>query len=229
MVYKTSQKILGIDEAGRGCLIGPLVIAGVMTNQETINTFKTLGVTDSKILTPSKREELFKKIQELAERIFYIEVEPEEIDSRFSSLNNLNSLEINKMAEIINQTMPNIAVIDAPMVNTEKFKAIVQKIISHKCEIIAENYADKNHTIVGAASIIAKVIRDQRIREIEQKTGLKVGCGYCHDEETIQFAQKAIEDKNLRKYLRQSWITFLRIKNENSQKKISDWNGRKKD
>ena len=154
----------------------------------------------------------------------FIEVSPQEIDPRFAVSTNLNVLEASKMAELINKLKPDVAIIDCPTVNTKKFKeAVLGKFLEHKCEIIAENYADKNYVVVGAASIIAKVIRDKRIAEIQKEVGFPIGVGYTHDQVSLDFVAKALKNKTwLDKYIRKSWLTFQRIKDGKEQKKLSD-------
>jgi len=218
------KMILGIDEAGRGPIIGPMVLAGVVIEEGQEVELSEIGVKDSKLLTPEKREKLFEKIKKIAKKIMIIEVSSKEIDSRFAVSTNLNVLEAAKMAELINKLKPDVAIIDCPMVNCKKFKSeVLGKFLDHKCEIIAENYADSKYLAVGAASIIAKVTRDARIKEIEKAVGFPIGVGYTHDARTLAFVEKALSRKDwIEKYIRKSWLTFDRIKNEKAQKKLSD-------
>ena len=60
--------IAGVDEAGRGCVIGPLVVAGVMVKSENLSILSELGVKDSKLLTAEKRELLYPAILQLVEK-----------------------------------------------------------------------------------------------------------------------------------------------------------------
>ena len=224
MSEKSKKLILGIDEAGRGPIVGPMVIAGVMIEEGQEQELKDLGVKDSKLLQPKQRERLFPKIQKLAKKVMVIEVSPQEIDARFAVATNLNVLEASKMAELINKMKPDVAVLDCPSPNIKSFKEkVLAKYLEHTCEIIAEHYADKNYPVVSAASIIAKVIRDSRIKEIEKEVGYPIGVGYTHDAKTIEFVERALSEKDhLDKYIRKSWLTFKRIKDGKAQKKLSD-------
>ena len=70
------MRVAGVDEAGRGCAIGPLVIAAAVFNEETLPTLREIGVKDSKKVSPKKREKIVIEIKELAldYRIFEIEI-----------------------------------------------------------------------------------------------------------------------------------------------------------
>ena len=94
------MKILGIDEAGRGPVIGPLIIAGVMIEEG--EEYKIDGVKDSKLLAHKKRIELDKKIKENSEFLI-IDVSPKEIDDFILNKKiNLNWLKTHKKTKNIN-------------------------------------------------------------------------------------------------------------------------------
>lgn len=99
----------------------------------------------------------------------------------------------------------------------------MKRFVEHKCEIKCENYADKNYVEVGAASILAKVIRDAEISKIKKEVGEDIGVGYPSDPITIKFVKKAFENKKWMQYIRKTWFTFQRIKGEKEQKTIMDW------
>lgn len=216
--------ILGIDEAGRGPVVGPMVIAGAMFKESDEKKLKEWGVKDSKLLTPSQREFLFGKITKIAVKYKVIEISPQEIDMRYAVNTNLNKLEMMKFIEIISELKPDLAITDCPSPNPKNFQKQMEQFMTHKCELKCENYADKNYVIVGAASIIAKVTRDKRIREIEEAVGIPIGVGYPHDPVTLEFVEKALKKKEwLDKYVRKSWLTFQRVKDEKEQKKLGEF------
>ena len=216
--------ILGVDEAGKGPVVGPLVIVGAVFKKSQQKQLQKMGVKDSKLLTPHKREELLPKIEKICQRYKLIEVSPQEIDQRFSIGSNLNKLEAAKFAELINELKPDIAIIDCPSANTKGFAAYLSKFLTHKCELVCENYADLNHLEVGAASIIAKVNRDARIREIEKAVKIPVGIGYPSDPVTLKFVEQILNNKELlSKYVRKTWLTFQNIKNRKAQKKLDEF------
>ena len=66
------MQICGVDEAGRGSVLGPLVVAGITISKSKINILKKLGVRDSKKLSPAVREHLYKKIIEIVDDYYVI-------------------------------------------------------------------------------------------------------------------------------------------------------------
>lgn len=214
------MKICGIDEAGRGCVIGPLVICGAMIDEEKQENLKNMGVKDSKLLTPLKRERLFDDLQEVVKFEILI-VSPNEIDSYVLSETgeNLNWLEAQKSVEIINRLKPEKAILDCPSQNTKAYKEYVtERLLHKKLDIKAEHKADFNYPIVAAASILAKVTRDAEIAKIKKNMGEDFGSGYMADPKTAAFLKK-----NWNKYpsiFRQSWAPYQALQKGGSQKKL---------
>ena len=75
MQGKTSS-VAGVDEAGRGSVIGPLVIAGVLIRQEDLPVLTDLGCKDSKLLTPRRREALAVEIKKVCQDYHVIKLSP---------------------------------------------------------------------------------------------------------------------------------------------------------
>jgi len=213
------KSILGIDEAGRGPVIGPMVIAGYCIDEEKIELLKSLGVRDSKELTRKQREEIYDEIIKLTDKYKYIIIGPKTID-HYVYKNRLNYLEFENMVKIIEEIKPNTVIIDSPLVNTKKVIEYIKNNLKINVEIIAENKADKNYPVVSAASIIAKVIRDKEIDKIEKKININFGSGYPSDERTIKAIKENYEI--LKDYIRESWMTVKRTK-IGDQKNISDF------
>jgi len=212
---------MGIDEAGRGPVLGPMVLCGLAVNEEQEKELRKIKVKDSKILTPKKREELSEKIESIATHIIIIRVPAHKIDTNRKKGINLNQIEAIKMAEIINMVKPDKVYIDSPSYNSHKFTDyLFSKLENKKIKIIAENYADKNYPVVSAASIIAKVDRDEQIKKIEKEVGEPIGIGYPHDEVTIQHLEKlARENKGkMPRYVRTTWDTTRQIIKKHEQK-----------
>lgn len=210
------MKILGIDESGRGPVCGPLAICGYLIDEKRLPELKTLGVKDSKLLTAEKRENLAPLLKEISDDYVVLKVTAKEID-KLRGESNLNMIEIERMQHIINLLKPDKAIIDSPEVNTKKFSAKVMAKVTCKISLQCENFADRNHLEVGAASIIAKVERDNDIRKLHASHGF-FGSGYSHDEITIAFLKDYIKrNKEFPDFVRKSWFTAQWIKEQSQQ------------
>ena len=218
------KTILGIDEAGRGPVIGPLVIAGAMIKTENIHKLQELGVKDSKLLTPKRREYLFEKIIKTVDSYRIIVVQPKEIDMAVESPElNLNGLEALKSAEIIAALNPDEAILDCPSTNTKAYTATIKQLLSEKAKninIICEHKADLNYPIVSAASILAKVTRDGLIEDLKKQVKIDFGSGYPSDPKTVAFLKRYWNDYG---FFRKSWSSWKRIANQKNQKTLGSW------
>jgi len=197
--------IAGIDEAGRGPVIGPMVIAGIVISDTKLELLEDLGVKDSKQLTFEERESLYNKIIKIVDRYLVKIIPPQKIDE-YVFRNKLNILELETMVNIINDLQPNVVYIDSPSKNTKKVvEYIYSKINNKNIKILAENRADSKYSIVSAASIVAKVIRDREIQKIKELTGIDFGSGYPSDPKTREAIKKYYRE--LQDYIRKSWKT----------------------
>jgi ribonuclease HII len=215
------MKVLGIDEAGRGPVIGPLIIAGVMIeegNEDSID-----GVKDSKLLSHKKRIELDKKIKANSE-FMIISVEPKEIDAALNSDSmNLNWLEAVKQAEIINQLNPDKAIIDCPSPNCRAYETYLRNLlVNKKIQLVVEHKADVNYPVCSAASIIAKVRREEAMDEIKSTYG-ETGPGYTANPITQKFIKENWEKHP--EIFRKSWSTFKNHEKMKFQKKLEGFGG----
>ncbi len=210
---------IGIDEAGRGPVIGPLVVAGVSLDKETADKFKIAGVKDSKLLSIKRIFLLERLIVENSSGYMVEEISPASIDSRFEDGTNLNFLELDRMINIANKLLGETVIIDCPSSNTKKIKAFLTKKILGK-ELIVENYADKNFVEVSAASIVAKALREREVAAIKKELEYDFGSGYPSDPRTIKFL-KIIKENGLileekyKKHIRGTWATFKNLENRN--------------
>ena len=213
--------ICGIDEAGRGPVIGPMVMAGVLVKESDIPKLKSMGVKDSKLLSKDQRESLFKKIKDLVKAYKIIIIPPKEIDQALKSEElNLNWLEAHKSAEIINKLKPDKAVLDCPSNNIKAYESYVKNLLKHKTKLVVEHKADVNYLESGAASILAKVTRDREIEKIQKKYG-NCGPGYPSNEITQNFLKE-----NWEKYpeiFRHTWSSYKRQKVAKHQQKLGDF------
>lgn len=215
--------ILGIDEAGRGALIGPLVIAGLLIKKSKEKKLKELGVKDSKKILSKKRIEIDKEIKKIADDYIILKISSKQLNKEMEK-RNLNEIEITRIAQIINSfwmRKPKVF-IDAIETNTEKFRnKILKKLKNKDIEIITENFADEKFVIVGGASILAKVERDKEISKLHKEYGF-FGSGYPSDERTVKFLKK-IDRNKYNEIVRLKWITSENILKERNQKKLLDY------
>ncbi|MBI4214997.1 ribonuclease HII [archaeon] len=215
---------LGIDEAGRGPVIGSMFIAGVLVDELDEPHLKQAGVKDSKQLTPQKRALLERLIKKTAKEIHFVEVTAQEIDSkrRFMSLNELEALKIAQLIEFF-KTKPACVIVDAPDPIAGEFLKRIRKYTKIRAEIVCEHKADVNHPSCSAASIIAKRERDKHIRAIERKFKIKVGNGYTHDPVAIAFLERCMHEGCYPEFVRKSWETAQRIKEKRNQRKLGEF------
>ncbi|MEK6928791.1 MAG: ribonuclease HII [Nanoarchaeota archaeon] len=215
--------LLGIDDAGRGPLIGPMFLAGVLLEKKDEAMLKTEGVADSKLLSHSTRIKLSVMIKDIALDYHIVEAKPEQIDHAIKSRINLNTLEAIKTAEIINKINKRKekikVIVDCPSVNTKAWKNTLYHYIKNidNLEIICEHKADFNYPVVSAASILAKVAREDEVEKIKKKFG-DIGSGYPSDPITIKFLKEHGDSFKDSGIFRKSWKTWKSIFPESDQK-----------
>jgi ribonuclease HII len=200
-----------------------MVIAAVMADIDDLPKLSALGIKDSKLLLPAKRESLFEIITSLDCVSYEIKtISPKEIDDTLNSENfNLNWLEAVHSSMLINSLKPDRAVLDLPSNNMVSYVAYVKKNLNINCEIIAEHKADVNHVIVGAASILAKVTRDREIEKIKFKIGHNFGSGYPSDPKTVSFLKS-----NYHKFegiFRKTWQSYRKVADAKNQSDLSQF------
>jgi len=210
-----SEAIIGgIDEAGRGSLIGPMVIAGVSVKSSKLMLLQESNVKDSKMLLPSTRRRLYDLIVGNAEKVSVVEVSPKEIDKYVKygkKLRKLNYLEVIMMAKIVEALDVETVYVDSPDVKPKRLASDILSLSKVKPKIVAEHHADQNYVVVSAASIIAKVSRDRRIDELAKEYGF-FGSGYPSDLRTMEFVKNWVESKgNLPDFVRLSWKSLKKI------------------
>lgn len=234
--------IAGGDEAGRGAVLGPLVVSLVSINEGKVKKLSEIGVRDSKMLSRRRREFLFDDIYSLAEDVRTYAITPEEINNAMRNNISINELEAIHFARLIDESEanPKKIYLDSPDVIPEKF-GIRVSLISNKplkvngvnevrrrknsgnssngsnatkavSKVIAEHKADVKYPIVSAASIIAKVTRDRAIEELEESLGFELGSGYPSDKTTIEMIRRNLDNERLLKHVRAEWKTLKLIR-----------------
>ena len=202
--------ICGVDEAGKGPVLGPLVVAAVAV--KNAKEIENLGIKDSKQLNATKRKELAKLIKEKYDYAVEI-IEAETVD-KYRRQNKLNELNREAFERVISKLNPNVAYVDAADVNEDRFgKQIKKRLTNQKdTDVISMHKADAKIDVVAAASIIAKETRENEISKLKGKIG-DFGSGYPSDERTIKFLKSFYADNG--KWptgTRKSWKTVERIR-----------------
>jgi len=199
-------------------------MCGIVVKEEDEKELVKLKVKDSKLLTKIKREALFDKIKDISYKCEIFIIDAAEIDkavNRHDGLN-LNKLEAKKSAEILDILEPDKAIIDAPSNNIKSYKEYLINLIKNKkMKIILEHKADQNYPVVSAASIIAKVTRDNEIEKIKNKIKIDFGSGYMSDSKTVDFLEKYHEKYD--SLFRKSWMPYQARINKKFQKKLEDF------
>ena len=211
----------GVDEAGRGSIIGPLIIAGISVRDSKISELSKIGVKDSKKLTKKLRESMFFSIIDLADSLCIYKIESDEIDDNVF-LNNLNKLEAEAMAAVINNLRVDEVYVDCCDVNHERYKECIKcHLISCDTKLYSMHHADQLNLVVSAASIIAKIVRDNEIQAI-RRIHHTIGSGYPSDEKTMYFIRKWVKKyKNAPSFARKSWRPLRTILYENRSDKVT--------
>ena len=217
------MRVCGVDDAGRGPVIGPLVIAGIRIEEERHEQLRSLGVKDSKKLSPKARMELSTEIPKIVDEYHIIELEAGHLDlvvNRSPKFQGLNLLEAKAMADVIEKLKPHLAYVDASDTRPERFKNNILENLSFKPKVISEHHADEKYPSVSAASILAKVRRDSRIEELKKEYG-EIGSGYAHDPITVRYLSKYyLANRDFPPIVRRSWKTLRNLVAEISQSKL---------
>ncbi len=219
-----SSLIIGIDDAGRGCLIGNMVLAGCMITPKMEKELQLLGAKDSKLLTPKRREELAELIKKKVISYNIHMSTPAEIDTGMGIGLNLNQVEAMAAALIITKLVEPLSaselenltvIIDCPSINTQRWKEQLLEYLKNKnIKIHCEHKADFNHPVVSAASIIAKTTRDAEIELLKKQIGINFGSGYPADPITKAFLAENVDGFKKERIFRESWSTWQEARNK---------------
>ncbi|MBU2576413.1 MAG: ribonuclease HII [Nanoarchaeota archaeon] len=215
-------KIIGIDDSGRGPVLGPMILAGVLIEEKDNSILKEWGAKDSKLLTPKIRKEVKEKI--INKFKYHIEqTEPIEIDES----DNLNYLEAIKAAKIINKLTEDLnervnVIIDCPSVNIKSWTQDVQRLIKNPkiVSLACEHKADANHPSVSAASIVAKERREDEVYRLKRKLKIDFGSGYPSDPKTKEFIAENFNNPKYKSIIRFSWKTVKKLFEAIDQEKL---------
>lgn len=175
----------GVDEAGRGPVLGPLVVAGVAGRPDQVPT----RVGDSKQLAPQPRRDLAERIHEGPLEVAVAEIPADELNQRMSDGESLDAIEAQAFARVLDQLSVQAAVVDLVGSDPEAFEADLLDRLREPLELTARARADETDPLVGAGSIVAKVRRDARIQALADDVGADIGSGYPSDPTTRTFLE----------------------------------------
>ena len=211
--------ICGVDEAGKGSVLGPMVVAAVGVPSET--SLADLGVKDSKLLSEKERERLYPLIRKRC-KVATVKLDAQDIDRvRFEMT--MNAAVARAHAQVITKLSPSCAYVDACDVNIFRYAEMVRSHLQKPCEIVSEHHADEKFLVVSAASIIAKVTRDRAIVTLAKKYG-EIGSGYPSDPVTIRYLSGYIDEHRVPPPIaRKSWKTVSALLAKRSQSSLGDF------
>jgi len=219
------MKVLGVDEAGRGPVLGSMFIASFELEKEEVSKLEDIGVKDSKKLSPKKREEIRKQLDNIGDFTLK-EVEASQIDE-MREVMTLNDIELNGFIEVIKDSNPDKVIVDLPEPNGDRFIRKMKEKLPERFEdidFVAEHGADDQYPEVSAASIVAKSAREKHVEKLKQKYGYDFGSGYPHDQPTRKFLEEFMEEKgSLPEETRMSWSTADKIKKKHNQKTFDQY------
>ena len=218
--------IMGLDEAGRGCIIGDLVVGAFWIPESQLQALKETGATDSKKLSAKKRQSILKLLPDIGEQA-RVHITPQQIDA-----GNLNTLEEAAFVSLIAQVKPQVVYIDAPT-HPSGIPAVLRRLQQAlvKCQaytpdtlpkFIIEPKADLTYPVVSAASIVAKVHRDKDLESTPAE-----GSGYPSDPKTRNWLKGLIRSgQPFPPCVRQRWGTIANLKAEVEAEQLSiNWDG----
>jgi len=207
--------VAGVDEAGKGPVLGPLVVACVVMDEHALHELERLGVRDSKRLSARRRARLADRIKEMAD-VHILALSPREIDA-MRERTTMNWVMVHCFSDVLVRARADVAYVDAADVSEERFaERVMHCLLERGCptRVIALHRADVHIPVVSAASIVAKVHRDTAIGELTRTYG-KIGSGYPSDPSTISFLRDWIaEHHTLPACARASWSTCARLMKE---------------
>lgn len=206
--------IVGVDEAGRGSVIGPLVVAVASCNRANEKKLKQLGKKDSKQLSAKQREEIFEELKKIC-TFKWVEISAKDLTKMMDTMS-LNDIEAKAMAGLLKNIQGDI-MIDLPDRYGYIFANRMETYGIKRFE--AQHKADENYPVVAAASICAKILRDKKIVEIGSEVGA-FGSGYPSDRYTIAALKDSEMRKKLAPFIREKWQTLENIK----QTKLIEYN-----
>ena len=237
--YSMAARHIGVDEAGRGPCIGPLVVSALNIPERDRSILRDLGVDDSKNLSKMNRERLYKEILSFSESLDWtigiVLCDARRIDNWMDG-GSLNTLEVLLFSEAIGDAAePEGSVdifLDACDVDEERFGRMVSETLGDNwdhCKIYSEHKMDSRDEVVAAASVIAKVSRDLAMEDLSRELNIDLGSGYPSDPKTREALEILCEKEVLSDCVRRNWAnvkrTWDRIHNRPLQTRADERTG----
>ncbi len=205
------MRVVGVDEAGRGSFVGPLVVGGFAIDDARLDDLVSAGAKDSKLLTAEARETVYARLARLGD-VDSVSLTPRIVD-RAVEQGGLNRLEAHAFGRLIRRMGAEEARVDACDTNEHRFGQHVHARAGGRTRVVARHHADRDDPLVGAASIVAKVRRDRAIARLRDRLGDGLGTGYPSDTRTVAFVRAQLAScPELPNWVRASWATMIRVK-----------------
>lgn len=198
----------GVDEAGKGPVLGSMFAAAVVADQATLPK----AIADSKRVAPARREALAADLEaDPNVSIGLAEIPVAEIDDPETDMNALTvAAHARALSAVAVDEM--MGYVDAGDVDASRFGRRVETQVDAELDLRAEHRADDRYPIVGAASIVAKVARDEHVNRLQAAYDTSIGSGYPGDEQTRAFLRQYVEREGvLPDCARRSWQTSADI------------------
>ncbi len=212
---RDAQFSCGVDEAGRGPVIGPLVVTIVCAGKAEL---EEIGARDSKTLTRGAREKLEKKIRENSSFVLSKKISARELNEMMDRIN-LNEIEENAYSELISKSPYDCTIyVDSFDVNEKRLSEKLSGMTGKK--VVCEHKADAKYPSVSAASIVSKVMRDMEISNLEKTYG-RIGSGYPADPVTVEFLRASLRSgRDISGIARTHWKTYKNLYSREKNSKL---------
>ncbi|MFC7046971.1 ribonuclease HII [Halobacteriaceae archaeon GCM10025711] len=197
-------RVFGVDEAGKGPVLGSMFAAAVVADPDSLPA----GVDDSKCLPPDLRETIAVDLRAADDvAVGVAEIPTAEIDDPATDMNTLTvEAHARALAQVAEDGLA--GVVDAGDTSEERFAARVTERVPVDVDLAAEHGADESHVVVGAASIVAKVARDAHVARLADEYDADLGSGYPSDPATKTFLDGYVAEHGaLPDCARASWAT----------------------
>ncbi len=213
---------LGIDEAGRGCVLGPMVFGACVIKEQDIERLRAIGTRDSKRLSAKRRQTLRAELEDIVVAWRTVDISARTIDQK-----SINDIGKDAIVDLVTELRPDVVVVDAPVPprGIPAYRTQIERMLHERgagsVRIIAENKADDTYPCCAAASIFAKTTRDERLAALAADSGFDLGSGYPGDPRTIAFLEQSWRrEHGFPPWVRTKWETVRRIMAESAQGRL---------